>query len=120
LTILSFHRLEFSHDVFNRIRDNKCCKEEKKCLSKSDSYHKAALKKEKTKICRQSIIRDLAKHTKNDHQKLIRSRRDESIEKSDRSSIEKFKSRRTKEDHFDQRRLNQNNDENFHVVAFAD
>jgi hypothetical protein len=88
LTISSFHRFESDRDVFDRIKDNECCKEKKKCLSKNDSYHKTALKKEKTRLCRQLIIRNLAKHAKNDHQRLIRSQRDESIEKSDRSSIE--------------------------------
>jgi hypothetical protein len=110
LTISSSHRFEFDRDVFDRIRDNECCKKEKKCLSKNDSYHRTTLKEEKSRLCRQSIVKDSAKHAKNDHQELIRLQRDESVEENHRSLIEKFKSRRTKEDHFDQRRLNENDD----------
>jgi hypothetical protein len=92
LTISSSHRLEFNRDVLDRIRNNECCKKEEKCLSKSDLYHKAALREEETRLCRQSIVKDSAKHAKNDHQKLIRLRNDESVEKNHRSSIEEFKS----------------------------
>jgi hypothetical protein len=120
LTTLLFYRLEFDRSVLDRIRDNECCEEEKKCLSKNSSYHKTALRKKKTRLCRQSIVKDFEKHAKNDYQELIRLRRDESVEKSHRSSIEEFRSRRTKEDHLDQRRLSESDDRSFYVVAFAD
>ncbi len=87
MTISSFHRLEFDRDVFDRIKDNECCKEEKKCLSKSDSYHKTTLRKEKTQLCHQSIVKDSAKHAKNDHQRLIRLRRAENVEKNHRLNL---------------------------------
>jgi hypothetical protein len=64
LTISLFHRLEVNRDVFDRIKDNECCKKEEKCLSKSDSYHEAALKKkERNYVVNQSlkILRNMRK-----------------------------------------------------------
>ncbi len=68
LTISSFHRLKFDRDVFDRIKDNECCKKKEKCLSKSDSYHKTTLRKKK----RDYVVNQSSKILRNMRKMIIK------------------------------------------------